>query len=622
MAEHATQDLLRFITCGSVDDGKSTLIGRLLHDADGLFDDVRKDINATNLAHITDGLQAEREQGITIDVAYRYFASSKRKFIIADVPGHEQYTRNMATGASTSDLAVILIDAQHGVQAQTRRHSFIVSLLGIRNVIVAINKLDLFGFDQARYKAIQQDYLQVAAQLEIPDIHFVPVSALHGDNIVNKSPNTPWFRGRTLLDYLERAHIDRSRNDKDFRFPVQWVNRPHADFRGYAGTIASGRIRKGDAIRVMPSGVISSIDSITTFDGELPQAEAGQAVTLTLNDKVDVSRGDMLVNTSSLAQMSDRLRARIVWLSPTPMNRDSDYLLKSTSQELRAWPEKIHHRIDVHTFAEQATDELQLNEIGLVDFGLHQPLVFDRYKKNRRTGAFILIDRMTNATVGAGLIEQPLATSPALAQRQAPEQAANNLHPQPPRISAAKRAEQKQQQPAVIWFTGLSGSGKSSIASALDELLTAHNKHSYLLDGDTMRQGLNRDLSFRESDRRENIRRIGEVAKLFSDAGLITLAAFISPFREDRQLVRELLPEGQFIEVFVDTPLEVCEQRDVKGLYAKARKGEIRQFTGISSPYEAPEKPDIHIRTEEMSVEDAARVVFEYLLNQVPFKKQ
>ncbi|RUO61791.1 sulfate adenylyltransferase subunit CysN [Pseudidiomarina insulisalsae] len=609
LRQHEQKELLRFITCGNVDDGKSTLIGRLLHDAQALYDDQITD--DLDFASLLDGLQAEREQGITIDVAYRYFATDKRKFIIADTPGHAQYTRNMATGASTSDLAVILIDAEKGVQAQTKRHSFIVSSLGIKHIIVAVNKMDQVGFSQARYKDIQQDYLKIAGLLDIPDIHFVPVAALHGDNVVQKSANTPWFRGRTLLEYLETLPIQRPKSNA-MRFPVQWVNRANfgdgPGFRGYAGSLASGEVKVGDTVRVLPSGQLSSISRILTFDGELQSAQAPQAVTLTLNDELDISRGDMLVEKDALPYTSARLRAKLVWMHEDALQTERDYLLKMGSQSATVTPERVRYRIDMNTLKEQEAQQLGLNEIGLVDLQAQRPLVFDSYKQNRQTGAFILIDKQTNATVAAGIIEKPLADNElATPPRKGP------VTWQEPSVSKAQRAAIKQQKPVILWFTGLSGAGKSTLANAVEERLLALEKHTYLLDGDNIRHGLNRGLGFTEADRIENIRRIGEVAKLFVDAGTIVLSAFISPLRSNRDYVRELVQEGEFVEIFVDTPLAVCEQRDSKGLYAKARRGEIANFTGISSPYEPPEQPELRVDMSEMRVEDAVELVVGYL---------
>ncbi|CAB0151231.1 Bifunctional enzyme CysN/CysC [Pseudidiomarina piscicola] len=616
LAQHENKELLRFITCGSVDDGKSTLIGRLLHDSQLIYDDQLDAITANDtvdLAQLVDGLQSEREQGITIDVAYRYFSTDKRKFIIADTPGHEQYTRNMATGASTSDLAVILIDAEQGVQTQTKRHSFIVSLLGIKHVIVAVNKMDRVNYQQSTYKAIQDDYLKLAGLLDIPDIHFVPISALNGDNVVHRSTNTPWFRGRTLMQYLETLKIQRPK-DQHFRFPVQLVQRPQQQpseqqrKRGYAGSIASGTLRVGDTIRVLPSGKVSTVTEINTFDGALEQAQAPQAVTLSLNDELDISRGDMIVEKDALPYTSSRLRAKVVWLHEQALEPQRDYLLKMGTQSATAHCEQVRYGIDINTLQEVDADHLGLNEIGLLDIRAQRPLVFDGYKHNRATGSFILIDKLSNATVAAGMIEKPLAEhAPNTQAKRGP------VTWQSHKVSQQQRAALKDQKPVILWFTGLSGAGKSAIANAVEERLHTLQKHTYLLDGDNIRHGLNQGLGFNDADRIENIRRIGEVAKLFVDAGLIVLSAFISPLRSNREQVRQMVNADQFIEVFVDTPLEVCEQRDPKGLYAKARQGEIAHFTGISSPYEAPVKPELRLNTQQLSVDEAAEVVVGYL---------
>ncbi|MDN7136758.1 sulfate adenylyltransferase subunit CysN [Pseudidiomarina sp. 1ASP75-14] len=614
LKQHERKQLLRFITCGSVDDGKSTLIGRLLHDSKLIYDDQLQALKRThsdeevNLADLVDGLQAEREQGITIDVAYRYFSTDKRKFIIADTPGHEQYTRNMATGASTSELAIILIDAAKGVQTQTRRHSFIVSLLGIKHVIVAVNKMDSVDYSQARYKEIQQQYIELAGILDIPDIHFVPISALKGDNVVHKSEHTPWFRGRTLMQYLETLEIQKAQ-DNDFRFPVQWVNRPSADFRGYSGNIASGTVHVGDTIRVLPSGKVTTVKSIETFDGALPQARAPQSITLTLNDELDVSRGDMIVEKDALPHMSKRVRAKVVWMHEEALQPGREYLLKMGAQTVTAQCEKVRYRVDINTLKEVDDTQLGLNEIGLIDLSALKPLVFDSYQNNRATGAFILIDKLSNATVAAGLVTQPLSD----AEESVEQQRTGPVVWQETSVTQAQRAALKQQKPVVLWFTGLSGAGKSAIANAVEERLHALQKHTYLLDGDNVRHGLNEGLTFSEADRIENIRRIGEVAKLMTDAGLIVLTAFISPLRANREFVRSRLEDGEFVEIFVDTPLAVCEQRDPKGLYQKARAGQIANFTGISSPYEVPQAPELRLDTSALTIEQATDRVIAYL---------
>lgn len=600
--------LLRLITCGSVDDGKSTLIGRLLYDSHKTFADQLEAVKTNesyDFAHLVDGLHAEREQGITIDVAYRYFSTDKRKFIIADTPGHEQYTRNMATGASTSDLAIILIDAEKGVLTQTRRHSYIVSLLGIKHVIVAVNKMDLVGYDQARYKAIQADYLKLAGQLDIPDIHFVPVVALTGDNVVQKSTNMPWFRGRTLMNYLETLTIDRALNTQDFRFPVQYVTRPGGELakRGYAGSVVSGSIQRGDTIRTLPAGTISTVESITTYDGELEQAIAPQAVTLVLSDEIDVSRGDLIVDKDALPHMSNRLRARMVWMHEQTLLPGREYWVKLGTKTVSARCEKVLHTLDVNTLQEQGAENLALNDVGMTDWVLSETVVFDKYKVNRKTGAFIVIDKRTNATVAAGMVAQPLAEASAGAL------STSDVDWHDHQVTPARRALLKQQKPAVVWFTGLSGAGKSTLANAVEELLLQNGNHTLVLDGDVIRTGLCADLGFSAEDRAENIRRAGSVARTLVDAGLIVLSAFISPFQADRAAVRDMLGAGEFIEVFVDTPLDVCAKRDPKGLYARAAAGEIPDFTGISSPYEAPQEPDLHIETAELEVLEAAQQV-------------
>ncbi|MCL5255728.1 MAG: sulfate adenylyltransferase subunit CysN [Gammaproteobacteria bacterium] len=619
--QHENKQLLRFITCGSVDDGKSTLIGRLLHDSQVILADQLAALAAESkksgtqggeldLALLVDGLQSEREQGITIDVAYRYFATDKRKFIIADTPGHEQYTRNMATGASTCDVAIILIDARHGVQTQTRRHSFICSLLGIKHVIVAVNKMDLVDYSKQRYKDIQADYLRFAGALTIPDIRFVPVSALKGDNVVERSANLSWFRGSTLMEYLENLEIAEPADKQDFRFPVQLVSRPHADFRGFQGSIASGEVQVGDAVRILPSGVVTTVKSIVTFAGELHVAQAPMAVTLTLSDEVDVSRGNMIVRKDELPHVSSRMRATLVWMGEAALQPHRQYDLKFSCKLTSGTIERVHHRIDVNTLAEESANALALNEIGVVDVQLNEAVAFDAYSVNKQTGGFIVIDRLSNATVAAGMIDQAL---PEQTSQRAPIVSKENIVWHHAAVSQRERIDHKQHQPALLWYTGLSGSGKSTIANAVDRKLFELGCHTYVLDGDNIRHGLNRDLGFDDAARAENIRRISEVAQLFVDAGLIVSSAFISPFRADRAAAREQVGP-RFIEVFVDTPVAVCEQRDPKGLYKKARAGEITDFTGISSPYETPDNPELHLRTAELSVEQAADIVISYLV--------
>jgi len=616
LAADSKKDLLRFITCGSVDDGKSTLIGRLLFDSKQVYEDqlsaVTRDSrkwgttgDKADLALLVDGLQSEREQGITIDVAYRYFATANRKFIIADTPGHEQYTRNMATGASTADAAVILVDARNGIQTQTRRHSYIVSLLGIDKVIVAVNKMDLVDYDQARFEAICEDYRGFSNKLEFGDVRFLPVAALGGDNVTKRGDNLAWFEGPTLIELLEDLPVGETLPDDEFRLPVQYVNRHSSDFRGFAGTLSRGRIAPGEPVMVMPSGRQSRVERIVTFDGDLDSATAGQAVTLTLADEIDVSRGDLLVHPDSRARVAEALDARVVWMSDIPVLPGRQYDIKMGPKTLSAIPELVHHRIDVNSLEHQHVEQLGLNEIGLVRWRLGAPAAFDAYQEDRQTGAFVVIDRISNLTVGAGMIVRPVTDTLADKSRDV----VWHEH----KINKTQRAGQKAQRPAVLWFTGLSGAGKSSVANALEQALFQRGHHSYLLDGDNVRHGLNRDLGFTDEERVENIRRIGEVARLMADAGLVVLTAFISPFRSDRAMVRELMEAGEFVEIHVKASLEVCEQRDPKGLYAKARAGAIRHFTGIDSPYEPPEHAEIVVDTEKLSVEEGVDVVLDYL---------
>ncbi|MCC5864074.1 MAG: sulfate adenylyltransferase subunit CysN [Wenzhouxiangella sp.] len=616
LQEHAEKDLLRFITCGSVDDGKSTLIGRLLFDSRQVYEDqlsaVERDSRkwgtqgeATDLALLVDGLQSEREQGITIDVAYRYFSTPTRKFIIADTPGHEQYTRNMATGASTADAAVILVDARRGLQTQTRRHSFIVSLLGIEQVVVAINKMDLVDYDQARFENICADYQAFADKLDFAAIHCLPVVALHGDNMLEQSDRMPWYQGPPLLGLLESLPTRQQRSDGQFRFPVQYVNRHSSDFRGFAGTVASGQIELGERVMVVPSGRQTEVAGIVCFDGNRERATAGEAVTLTLTDEIDISRGDMLVRPDARPRVAEALDARVVWMVDQPLLTGRQYDIKLGTRTMSATPELIHHRIDVNTLEHQHVEQLDLNEIALVRWRLSAPAAFDSYRTCPATGAFVIIDRISNLTVGAGMVVRPVTDS--LADKS------QNVVWHEHRIAKSQRAGQKSQRPAVLWFTGLSGAGKSSVANALEMALFQRGYHSYLLDGDNVRHGLNRDLGFTDEDRVENIRRIGEVARLMADAGLVVLSAFISPFRADRAMVRELMEPGEFVEIHVQASLETCESRDPKGLYARARAGAIRNFTGIDSPYEAPEKPEVILDTETLSIEECVDVLLDYL---------
>jgi bifunctional enzyme CysN/CysC len=619
LKEYQQKQLLRFITCGSVDDGKSTLIGRLLYDTDMIFDDHLKTLEKdskkhgttgqeVDLALLVDGLQSEREQGITIDVAYRYFNTDRRKFIIADTPGHEQYTRNMATGASTADLAVILIDARKGLLTQTRRHSFIVSLLGIRHAVVAINKMDLMGYDQNLYERICEDYSALAKSLNIPDVRFVPVSALKGENVVHRGASMPWYAGPTLLEILETVDVSDGVNFKDLRLPVQYVNRPNLNFRGFCGTLSAGVIQKGDQVMALPSRRSSKVTSIVTYEGELERAHAPMAVTVTLADEIDISRGDMLVHGERAPEVSTGLDAWLIWMADAPMLPGKQYLFKMNAKTVSGVVEKIHHVVDVNTFEKDLADEMKLNQIAQVTVRFNESMAFDTYAVSRSTGAFIVIDRLNNGTVGAGMVTR--AVHPAMRDRS--ENVVWHEH----KVNRIQRANQKGQKPCVIWLTGLSGSGKSTVANALEQAFFLEGYHSYLLDGDNVRHGLNKDLGFTDEARVENIRRIGEVAKLFVDAGVIVITAFISPFRADRRLVRELLEQGEFIEVFVDTPIEVCEQRDPKGLYAKARAGEIKNFTGIDAPYEAPQTAELTLHNDRDSVEQCVAQVMAHLRRQ------
>lgn len=602
LAEQEQKTLLRFLTCGSVDDGKSTLIGRLLFDTKLIYEDqlaalenesrkwgtVGEDID---LALLVDGLEAEREQGITIDVAYRFFSTSRRKFIVADTPGHEQYTRNMATGASTADLAVVLVDARKGLLTQTRRHTFIASLLGIRHIIVAINKIDLVNYDRSIFEKIDEDFRAMSSDMGFASITPIPLSARFGDNVTAPSPNMEWYNGPTLLGHLETVEFEDERLDSPFRFPVQYVLRPDLNFRGFAGTLAAGTVKPGDPVVVAKSGKLSTVKRIVTMDGDLDQAVEGQAVTLVLEDEIEVSRGNMLVAPEDRPEVADQFAANIVWFSEDAMLPGRQFILRTETDRATVSINDLRHRIDVNSFAHEAAKSLELNEVGYCHLSAQSPIAFDPYSNNRATGAFILIDRLTNATVGAGMIVHALRR-------------ASNVHWQAIDVDKKTRADQKGQKAAVLWFTGLSGSGKSTIANLLEKKLLAEGRHSSILDGDNVRHGLNRDLGFTDEDRVENIRRVGEVSKLMVEAGLITLVSFISPFRAERQLVRDMLDEGEFIEIFVDTPFEECAKRDPKGLYAKALRGEIKNFTGVDSPYEAPARPDIHLQTSGKSPEE------------------
>ncbi|WP_420136311.1 sulfate adenylyltransferase subunit CysN [Sphingomonas sp.] len=611
---HQHKSLLRFITCGSVDDGKSTLIGRLLYDSKMIFEDQLAALEADSrrvgtqgqnidFALLVDGLAAEREQGITIDVAYRFFATDRRKFIVADTPGHEQYTRNMITGASTADLAVILVDARKGVLTQTRRHSYLCHLIGIRNVVLAINKMDLIDYDQARYDAIVADYRSFAETIGIASFLAMPISGFAGDNVTTPSRNLPWYDGPTLLDHLETVSLDADADRaKAFRMPVQWVNRPNLDFRGFSGLIAGGTIAPGDEIRVLPSGRTSRIARIVTFDGDRDGAVAGQSVTLTLADEIDCSRGDVIAAAGDPPETADQFEATIVWMADEAMLPGRAYWLKLGTQTVTANVQPPKYQINVNSLEHLAAKTLDLNAIGVANLSTDRPLVFEPYEKSRDLGGFILIDKFTNATVAAGMIHFSLRR-------------AQNIHWQATDITRERRAALMRQKPAVLWFTGLSGAGKSTIANLVEKKLARMNRHTFLLDGDNVRHGLNRDLGFTDADRIENIRRVGEVARLMSDAGLIVITAFISPFRAEREMVRQMLPDGEFIEIFIDTPLAEAERRDVKGLYAKARAGALKNFTGIDSPYEAPEKAELRIDTTSQSPEQAADHIVDYLLD-------
>ncbi len=613
LEQHQHKSLLRFITCGSVDDGKSTLIGRLLYDSKMIFEDQLAVLESDSAKHgtqgeeidfalLVDGLAAEREQGITIDVAYRFFTTEKRKFIVADTPGHEQYTRNMVTGASTADLAVILVDARKGVLQQTRRHSYLVHLLGIKHLVLAVNKMDLVDYDSATFDAIVADYSKFAKEAGIEAFTAIPISGFKGDNITSApSANTAWYSGPALIEHLENVEMAATAaQDRSFRMPVQWVNRPDLDFRGFAGQITGGTIKPGDPVRIVPAGKTSTVKTLSTFDGDLDEAVAGQSVTITLTDEVDCSRGDVIAAAGDPPEASDQFCSTLVWMDETAMKPGRGYWLKIGSQMVTATIQPPKYEIDVNSLDHLAAKTLELNSIGVAEFATDRPITFEPYAKSRELGGFILIDKFTNATVAAGMIEFSLRR-------------AQNVHWQPTTITREDHSALKNQKPRVLWFTGLSGSGKSTIANEVEKQLAVMNRHTFLLDGDNVRHGLNKDLGFTETDRIENIRRIGEVAKLMADAGLVVLTAFISPFRAERQMVREMLPEGEFIEVFVDTPIEVAEQRDVKGLYKKARAGELKNFTGIDSPYEAPETPEIRVNTVDMTPIEAA----EYIIAQI-----
>jgi bifunctional enzyme CysN/CysC len=609
---HEIKTLLRFITCGSVDDGKSTLIGRLLYESQMLFEDQLAQLEADSkrvgtqggdldFALLVDGLAAEREQGITIDVAYRFFATDRRKFIVADTPGHEQYTRNMVTGASTADAAVILVDARRGVLTQTRRHSYLVSLLGIRHVVIAINKMDMVDYSRERFDRIEADYRAFAHRIGLADFTCVPLSALRGDNIIERSPRTPWYQGSTLLGWLETVQVDQDRlRATPFRLPVQWVNRPNLDFRGFCGTIASGAISRGDRIRVLPSARTSHVAGIFGPQGETETAGAGESVTITLADEIDASRGDVITAANAPAEVAELFEATVIWMNDEPLLRGRSYLMRVGTRTVNATVAPIKYRVDVNTLEHLAAETLALNEIGVCELELDRAVAFDPYAENRATGSFILIDRISNDTVGAGLLNFALRRS-------------QNIHWQALDVDRSARAAIKAQKAAILWFTGLSGAGKSTIANLVEKKLHAARRHTFVLDGDNVRHGLNKDLGFTDQDRVENIRRVAEVAKLMTDAGLIVLVSFISPFRSERRMARSLMAEGEFIEVFVDTPLAVAESRDEKGLYQKARRGDLKNFTGIDSPYELPEAAELRIDTTRCTPAAAADAIVQLL---------
>ena len=609
---HQHKSLLRFITCGSVDDGKSTLIGRLLYDSKMIFEDQLEALQADSkrvgtqgqeidFALLVDGLAAEREQGITIDVAYRFFATEKRKFIVADCPGHEQYTRNMFTGASTADLAIMMIDARKGVLVQTRRHSYLCNLIGIKNIVLAVNKMDLVDYSQQVFDEIVADYTAFAHEIGIKSFTAMPISGFKGDNITTLSENTPWFAGQPLIEHLESVELDLTTDQtKPFRLPVQWVNRPNLDFRGFSGLISSGSVKPGDAVRVLPSGKTSTVTKIVTLDDQLDEAVAGQSVTICFADEVDCSRGNVIAVADAPPEVSDQFEATIVWMDDDPLHVGRAYWLKLGTQTVSVTVQQPKYTVNVNTMEHLAAKTLELNAIGVAELATDKPIVFEPYALSRTLGGFILIDKITNRTVGAGMLHFSLRR-------------AQNVHWQATDIGREEHAGLKNQKARVLWFTGLSGSGKSTIANEVEKSLNLMNRHTFLLDGDNVRHGLNKDLGFTEADRIENIRRVGEVAKLMADAGLIVLTAFISPFRVERDMVRAMLPDAEFIEIFVDTPLEVAEARDVKGLYKKARSGALKNFTGIDSPYEPPLNPEIRVNTVEMTATEAA----EYIVRQI-----
>ena len=608
LEEQRQKETLRFITCGSVDDGKSTLIGRLLYESKCIFDDQLKALETESkrygtqgekidFALLVDGLEAEREQGITIDVAYRFFSTDRRRYIVADTPGHEQYTRNMATGASTAQMAVLLIDSRKGILPQTRRHHRIVTMMGIRHIVLAVNKMDLMGFEQSVFDRIEADYREFAKDANLTTLQAIPLAAVSGDNVLKRSENTPWYKGPTLFDHMDTVSVKEVATRAAFRMPVQWVSRPNLNYRGFCGRIAEGSVKTGDAVRVLPSGKTTTVKSIDFFEDQLPEAEAGASITLTLNDEVDVSRGDLIVTTDHPPEVADQFQVKLLWLSEEPLVPGRSYWLKVHAKEVSATVMEIKHREDVNTGSHLAAKVLNLNEIAVVTISTTHPVAFEPYTVNRTLGGFVFIDKLSCATVGAGMIEFALRRS-------------TNIHWQSLEVGKAQRALLKNQTPRCIWFTGLSGSGKSTVANQLEKRLHAEGKHTYMLDGDNVRHGLNRDLGFTDADRVENLRRVAEVAKLMVEAGLIVIVSFISPFRAERRAARDLFGPEEFVEIHVSTPIAECEKRDVKGLYAKARKGELKNFTGIDSPYEAPENAELVIDTSTKSPEECALEVW------------
>lgn len=608
LEEQRQKETLRFITCGSVDDGKSTLIGRLLYESKCIFDDQLKALETESkrygtqgekidFALLVDGLEAEREQGITIDVAYRFFSTDRRRYIVADTPGHEQYTRNMATGASTAQMAVLLIDSRKGILPQTRRHHRIVTMMGIRHIVLAVNKMDLMGFEQSVFDRIEADYREFAKDANLVTLQAIPLAAVSGDNVLKRSENTPWYKGPTLFDHMDTVSVKEVATRAAFRMPVQWVSRPNLNYRGFCGRIAEGSVKTGDAVRVLPSGKTTTVKSIDFFEDQIPEAEAGASITLTLNDEVDVSRGDLIVTTDHPPEVADQFQVKLLWLSEEPLVPGRSYWLKVHAKEVSATVMEIKHREDVNTGSHLAAKVLNLNEIAVVTISTTHPVAFEPYMVNRTLGGFVFIDKLSCATVGAGMIEFALRRS-------------TNIHWQSLEVGKAQRALLKNQTPRCIWFTGLSGSGKSTVANQLEKRLHAEGRHSYMLDGDNVRHGLNRDLGFTDADRVENLRRVAEVAKLMVEAGLIVIVSFISPFRAERRAARDLFGPEEFVEIHVSTPIAECEKRDVKGLYAKARKGELKNFTGIDSPYEAPENAELVIDTSTKSPEECALEVW------------